>query len=87
MWARASAGVMAGFFLSAALVGLVCWSWPGPWQRTMMPGLIAFLPLWTGVFCISLLFADGKRAWLWLGGCALGGLALLWMLQSFGWVK
>lgn len=87
MWGRVSAGVLAGFFLSAALIGLICWSWPGPWQQTMVPGLVAFLPLWIGVFCVSLLFADGRRAWLWLGTAALAGLALLWTLQMLGWVR
>lgn len=87
MWGRVSAGVVAGFFLSAALIGLICWSLPGPWPQTMMPGLIAFLPLWTGVFCISLLFANGKRAWLWLGALALCGLGLLWTMQTLGWVR
>jgi hypothetical protein len=87
MWARASAGVLAGFFVTAALIGLVCWSFPGPWQRTMLPGLVAFLPLWIGVICTGFLFRNGRHAWLWLGGIALAGLVLLWVLQSSGWVQ
>src|SRR3546814_6402406 len=38
----------AGFFLAAALVGLVGWALPGPWQSTIVPGLVAFFPLWIG---------------------------------------
>ncbi len=37
MWGRFAAGVVAGFFLSVALVGLVCWLLPGPWQSTLVP--------------------------------------------------
>jgi hypothetical protein len=87
MWARASAGVLMGFFVTAALVGLVCWSLPGPWQQTMVPGLVAFFPVWIGVTCASLLFANGKRAWLCLGALALSGLGLFWLLQSNGWIR
>lgn len=87
MWARVGAGVVAGFFLSAALVGLVCWALPGPWQGTLVPGMLAFMPVWVGVICASLQFASGKRAWLWLGALALAGLALLRALQMLGWVR
>jgi hypothetical protein len=87
MWARASAGVLAGFFVAAALVGLACWSLPGPWQQTLVPGLVTFLPVWIGVICASFLFASGKRAWLWLGALAFSGLGLLWLLQSTGFVR
>jgi hypothetical protein len=87
MWARVGAGVVAGFFLSAALVGLACWSLPGPWQGTLVPGLLAFVPVWVGVICASLRFASGRRAWLGLGTLAVAGLALLHALQMLGWVR
>lgn len=87
MWGRLAAGVIAGFFLSAALVALACWSLPGRWQATLVPGLLAFAPTWVGVICASLRFADGKRAWLWLGTLAVAGLALLHALQASGWVR
>ena len=45
MWARATAGIVPGFFLSAALVGLVSWMLPGAWQSTIVAGLIAFFPV------------------------------------------
>src|SRR3546814_1510837 len=37
MWSRAGAGLVAGFFLAAALVGLVGWALPGPWHSTIVP--------------------------------------------------
>lgn len=87
MWGRLAAGVVAGFFLSAALVGLVCWLLPGPWQSTLVPGMLAFAPVWVGVICASLQFANAKRAWLWLGISAVAGLALLRLLQALAWVR
>jgi hypothetical protein len=87
MWARAGAGVLPGFFLAAALVGLVGWLLPGPWESTMVAGLAAFFPLWIGVICAAFRFSSGRRAWLWLGGLALFALGLLWLLQMSGWVR
>jgi hypothetical protein len=87
MWARAGAGVLPGFFLAAALVGLVGWLLPGLWESTMVAGLAAFFPLWIGVICAAFRFSSGRRAWLWLGGLALFALGLLWLLQMSGWVR
>jgi hypothetical protein len=87
MWGRATAGVVPGFFVAAALVGWVCWSWPGPWQHTLVPGLVAFFPAWVGVICASFKFAGSVRAWSWLGALAVLGLCLLWTAQAAGWVR
>ncbi len=87
MWGRASAGVVAGFFVAAALVGWTCWLLPGPWETTLVPGLVAFFPVWTGVACASFRFASGRRAWIGLGTLAVAGLALLHLAQSAGWVR
>lgn len=87
MWARLAAGAVAGFFLAAALVGLASWAWPGPWQRTLVPALLAFVPVWVAIICSSLRFANGRRAWAWLGGLALVGLGALRALQAAGWVQ
>lgn len=87
MWGRFTAGVVAGFFLSAALVGLVCWLLPGSWQSTLVPGMLAFIPVWIGVICASLQFTSAKRAWLWLGALAVTGLVLLRVLQMLEWVR
>lgn len=87
MWGRASAGVIPGFFVAAALVGWICWLLPGPWQHTLVPGLVGVFPAWVSVICASFKFADGKRAWAWLGVLAMAGIGLLWTVQSVGWVR
>ncbi len=87
MWGRASAGVVPGFFAAAALVGWVCWLVPGSWEATLVPGLVAFFPAWTAVFCLAFRFGDGRRAWGWLGTLAVLGLGLLRIAQSAGWVR
>lgn len=87
MWAPASAGIVPGFFLAAALLGLVSWLLPGPWESTMVVGLLAFFPLWIGIVCASLRLPGGKHAWLWLSALALSALGLLYLLQSSGWVR
>lgn len=87
MWARASAGVVAGFFLSAAVVGLVCWGLPGPWTSTLVGGLVAFVPVWMGVMAGAFAFANGRRAWAWLGSLAVLGLGALWAMQHLAWVQ
>lgn len=87
MWARAGAGVLPGFFLAAVLLGLVSWVLPGAWESTMVPGLLAFFPLWIGVICAAFRFSSGKRAWAWLSALALLGLGLLWLLQTSGLVR
>lgn len=87
MWARATAGIVPGFFLAAAIVGLVGWLLPGPWQSTLVAGGLAFFPVWIGVFCLAFQFRNGARAWLFysvLAAAGLGGLALLRHLQ---WVQ
>lgn len=87
MWARASAGIVPGFFFAAGLLGLVSWLLPGPWESTIVVGLLAFFPLWIGIVCASLRFSSGRRAWLWLGALALSALGLLYLLQLSGWVR
>ncbi|MCX7515385.1 hypothetical protein [Frateuria sp. STR12] len=87
MWPRLGAGVVPGFFLAAALVGLACWLPPGSWESWLVPGLVAFFPVWLAVACLSLRFASGPRAWLWLSGLAMLGLGLLRVLQQAGWVR
>ena len=86
MSARASAGVVAGFFLAAGVVGLVCWGLPGPWTSTVVGGLVAFFPVWMGVMGASFAFANGRRAWAWIGALAVLGMGALWGLQHLAWV-
>jgi hypothetical protein len=87
MWGRATAGILPGFLLSAGVVGLICWGLPGGWEETVVPGLIAFFPLWMGMIGASFMFASGKRAWLVLGALALLSLGALWALQALQWVR
>lgn len=87
MWARAMAGIFPGFFLSAALVGLVTWLLPGAWEKTLVAGIIAFFPVWMGVIGASFMFGNGKRAWLWLVTLALMATGALWGLQALQWVQ
>src|SRR3546814_16786992 len=82
MWSRAGAGLVAGFCLAAALVGLVGWALPGPWQSTIVPGLVAFFTLWIGAAGMAFGLGSGSRAWAWQGGLALACFALLWALRA-----
>lgn len=87
MWARALAGLLAGFFVAAAAAGLTVWLPPGPWQQAIVPGLIAFIPYWMLAALWAFAFRSGLRAWGWLGGSALAGFALLWLLRTLHWVQ
>lgn len=84
MWARALAGIVAGFFLAAALTGLGCWLAPSPWQQALVPSLVAFIPLWMAAATAAFAFGNGRRAWTGLGLAAVAGFALLWLLRGTG---
>jgi hypothetical protein len=75
-----------GFFLSAALVGLVSWLLPGPWQSTLVAGGLVFFPVWIGVFCLAFRFRTGTRAWWAYSAVAATGLAALALLRHLQWV-
>jgi hypothetical protein len=87
MWARATAGIVPGFFLSAAIVGLVSWLLPGPWQSTLVAGGLAFFPVWVGVFCAGFQFRSGARAWVVYSLASVAGLAGLALLRHLQWVQ
>lgn len=87
MWARALAGLLAGFFVAAAATGLITWLPPGPWQSVIVPGMVAFIPLWMLAALWAFAFRTALRAWLWLGASAASGFALLWLLRHFHWVQ
>ena len=86
MWSRALAGVVPGFFLAAALTGLVAWCSPGPWQHAIVASLIFFAPAWMLILGGAFLFADGPRAWSWLSVAAVLAFVLLWALKALGWI-
>jgi len=81
MWSRALAGSVAGFFLAAAMTGLICWLAPGSWQNAILPSLLAFFPLWCITATLAFSFSNARHAWLVLGSAALAGFILL------GWVR
>ncbi|HDS1579971.1 hypothetical protein [uncultured Stenotrophomonas sp.] len=87
MWARALAGIVAGFLLAAAATGWVAWLPPGPWQNALVPSLIAFIPLWMLAALWAFSFRSALRAWLLLGGCAAAGFAVLGLLRLAGAVQ
>lgn len=82
MWARALAGLVAGFFVAAAGAGLVAWLPPGPWQSAIVPSLITFIPFWMLAALWAFAFRSGVRAWAALGTSAMAGFALLWLLRA-----
>ncbi|MBN6151178.1 hypothetical protein JR065_12575 [Xanthomonas sp. AmX2] len=87
MWSRGLAGLLPGFFLAVALTGLVCWLPPGPWQRALVPSLLAFVPLWVAAAIGAFAFRSGLRAWIGLSLAAAAGFALLWALKTLGWAQ
>lgn len=87
MWARALAGLFAGFFVAAAAAGLIAWLPPGPWQAVIVPSMIAFIPLWMLAALWAFAFRTGLRAWIWLSASAALGFAVLWLLRHFSWVQ
>ena len=87
MWTRALAGVFAGFFLAAAVTGLLTWLPPGPWQSALVPSLIAFVPLWMLAALWPFSFRSALRAWLVPAACAAAAFALLWLLRLTGAVQ
>jgi len=87
MWPRAFAGIVADFFLAAAATGLLAWVPPGPWQRALVPTLIAFIPLWMLAALWAFSFRSALRAWLVLGGSAAAGFAMLGLLRLTGAVQ
>jgi hypothetical protein len=87
MWGRALAALGPGFVLAAALVGLACWLPPGPWQATVVPGLVAFVPAWTLLAVAAFAFRDAARAWWWLGGGAVVATLGFSALRVAGWIE
>ena len=87
MWARALAGLLAGFFDAAAAAGLVAWLPPGPWQSAIVASMIAFIPFWMLAALWAFAFRTGVRAWAGLSASAALGFALLWLLRHFHWVQ
>lgn len=76
---KSLAGLVLGFALALALVGLFARLGPqglaGGNKYQLVMWMIA--PIWLSVLAFVFLFRSGLRAWLWLGGASLlahGGL-------------
>jgi hypothetical protein len=77
MIARCLAGTLLGFTLAAALLALALHWLPDHGAAVLIPALILFFPLWTGLMAGAYLFRSAARAWLVLGAAnALAFLAL-----------
>ncbi|WP_255988302.1 hypothetical protein [Chitinolyticbacter albus] len=84
MWSKVTAGAVLGLPLSAFAVGTVIYAWPGPWQHSMVVGLVFFFPLWMAVIAASPLFRSAGRAWLWLALASAAAFAALWLIKFTG---
>jgi len=87
MWARASAGLLAGFLVAAAATGWVAWLPPCPWATALVPSMIAFVPFWMLAALWAFSFRTGLRAWVGMGAAAAVGFGVLWLLRATGSVQ
>jgi hypothetical protein len=77
MIARCLAGTLLGFPLAAVMLALVLQLLPNRGDAFVIPALILFFPLWTGLMAGAYMFRSGARAWLVLGAAnALAFVAL-----------
>jgi len=79
-WAKTLAGLLLGFGLAMALVGLLAYLGPGGISATdgRFTTLRFLMPFaWIAVFSLCYLFRSGLAAWLWLGGANLVAFGLL----------
>lgn len=76
------AGLLLGLALSLAVSGLLAWV-----LADLPPAVSGQLvmwsvpPVWLGILSGVYFFANGLRAWLWLGGANLLAWGMLWLLQ------
>lgn len=82
--ARCLAGTLLGFPLAAALLALVLQLLPNHGAAFLIPALILFFPLWTGVMAGTYLFRSGPRAWLVLGAANALAFLALWAGRHVG---
>ncbi|MHA6203668.1 hypothetical protein ACXU4B_04485 [Dyella soli] len=84
MIARCLAGTLLGFPLAATVLALLLKLLPDHGQAYLVPALILFFPLWTGVMAAAYLFRSGLRAWLVLGTANAMAFAALWAGRAAG---
>lgn len=68
-WRKSFAGVILGFFLSLAVVGIFAWIGPGGIHATdkVQFNMWALTILWLCIMSLVYLFKTGNQAILWLG--------------------
>jgi hypothetical protein len=80
LW-RCAAGVLLGLPLCIVAVATLIRAWPGSSEGSIVPMLVLFFPLWTGVIAASFLFRDGARAWAWLGTGNIAAFAVFFLVR------
>lgn len=81
MLAKTFAGILLGFPLCMAIVGLAVYLWPGASEAVLIPWLVGFFPLWTVVMAATYMFRSGVRAWAWLAIANVGAFAALFLAK------
>jgi len=84
MIARCVAGTLLGFPLAAAMLALLLQLLPNHGAAFVIPALILFFPLWTGLMAGAYLFRSGARAWLVLGTANALAFVALWAARLAG---
>lgn len=87
MGSRTWAAVLPGFLFTGMLASWLCWAPPGAWQHSLVPAMLLFFPLWVAVICLCLAASHARQAWWFTTVPAAIGLALLWWVQSAGWLQ
>lgn len=87
MWGRLSAGVLAGFPLSAALSGLLVAPLPLGLEASAILIIVLILPVWVAVISATFMAPPGWRAWAWLLALNAAAFLLLWAARLTGWLE
>ena len=82
MLSKAIAGILLGAPLSATVLGVILWMWPGQWESAVIPVLVFFFPAWVAVMALAYLFRTATRAWVWLGAANVAAFGLLWLVRD-----
>lgn len=75
------AGAVLGLPLSIALCALAILWLPGGWESGVIGALLACLPVWVVVICVSVLFPTSARAWTVLAAANALSFGVLWLQQ------
>ena len=81
MIARALAGTLLGFPLSAAIISLVLHALPHHGDGALMPALILLFPLWLAIIAAACAARSNQRAWTILSIATVTAFVLLWIAR------